>query len=70
MNWESPAAFFAMGGDGFFVWGSYTVCLLCMLVEPWLAARRRRRALAEARQEGGNRNAASEVEDDEEEPRS
>jgi len=70
MNWESPAAFFAMGGDGFFVWGSYAVCLLCMLVEPWLAARRRRRALTEAGQDSGNRNPADGVEDDEEDPRS
>ena len=70
MNWESPAAFFAMGGDGFFVWGSYAVCLLCMLVEPWLAARRRRRALTEAGQDSGNHNPADGVEDDEEDPRS
>jgi heme exporter protein D len=48
MNWESPAAFFAMGGQGPFVWGSYGVALLCMVAEPLLAARRRHRAQAEA----------------------
>jgi len=46
------------------------VCLLCMLVEPWLAARRRRRALTEAGQDSGNHNPADGVEDDEEDPRS
>ena len=51
MNWNSPAEFFAMGGSGFFVWGSYIVCALCMGVEPVLAARRRRRALREAADE-------------------
>lgn len=48
MSWDSPAAFFAMGGHGFFVWGSYGVALVCMGVEPLLALRRRRRAQAEA----------------------
>jgi heme exporter protein D len=51
MNWNSPAEFFAMGGSGYFVWGSYIVCALCMAVEPVLAARRRRRALREATEE-------------------
>jgi heme exporter protein D len=71
MNWESPAEFFAMGGDGFFVWGSYAVCLLCMLVEPVLAARRRRRALQEARNDGRNLRGAgrNEEHDDEEDDR-
>jgi heme exporter protein D len=72
MNWDSPAEFFAMGGDGFFVWGSYAVCLLCMLAEPVLAARRRRRALQAARQDERNLRAAGrneEPENDEEDER-
>ena len=69
MNWESPAAFFAMGGDGFFVWGSYAVCLLCMLVEPWLAARRRRRALNTARDDARSAGVERGHEDDEEDLR-
>lgn len=44
MNWGSAEAFFAMGGYGGFVWGSYAVTLLLMLVEPVLAARRYRAA--------------------------
>jgi heme exporter protein D len=48
MNWNSPAEFFAMGGYGFYVWGSYAVTLALMLAEPWLARRRHRQALADA----------------------
>ena len=48
MQWHSAAEFFAMGGHGVYVWGSYGVAVVLMLAEPWLAARRRRRALSEA----------------------
>ena len=46
MNWSSPSEFFAMGGYGLYVWGAYAVTLVCMLIDPLLAARRHRRALA------------------------
>ena len=49
MNWTSAADFFAMGGYGPYVWGSYVVAALCMVVEPLLARLRHRSALAEAR---------------------
>ena len=45
MNWNSASEFFAMGGYGLYVWGSYAVTAAFMLVEPVLAARRRRHAL-------------------------
>jgi heme exporter protein D len=48
MQWNSPAEFFAMGGHGLYVWGSYGVAALMMVVEPWLAVRRRTRALRDA----------------------
>jgi heme exporter protein D len=48
MNWNSASEFLDMGGHGFFVWGSYTVCLVLMIVEPLLAARRRRQAMRQA----------------------
>jgi heme exporter protein D len=51
MNWESPAAFFAMGGYGFYVWGSFGVCALLMVVEPILARKRHREALRSLRRE-------------------
>ena len=37
MIWESWDAFWAMGGYGLYVWGSYAVVLLCLVVEIWLA---------------------------------
>jgi len=48
MQWKSASDFFAMGGYGFFVWGSYAVCALLMLAEPLLARRRHRQALDDA----------------------
>jgi heme exporter protein D len=44
MNWTSAGEFFAMGGYGLYVWGSYGVMAGWMLLEPWLAARRLRQA--------------------------
>jgi heme exporter protein D len=46
MNWGSAAEFFAMGGYAGYVWGSYAVTALCLIVEP-LVVRSRRRAAAE-----------------------
>jgi heme exporter protein D len=51
MNWESPAAFFAMGGYGVYVWGSFGVCALLMIVEPILAGKRRKDILRSLRRE-------------------
>ncbi len=48
MMWASVGDFIDMGGYGLYVWGSYGVSLLLMVVEPMWAARRRRRALREA----------------------
>jgi heme exporter protein D len=45
VNWGSASEFFAMGGYGLYVWGSYGLAALLMVVEPWLAARRHGRAL-------------------------
>lgn len=42
MEWESWSAFWSMGGNGFFVWGSYAVTALCIAVELVLVLRRRR----------------------------
>lgn len=51
MNWGSADQFFAMGGYGLYVWGSYAVTALLMVLEPLLAAGRRRRALRECAEE-------------------
>lgn len=33
MHWESISDFFAMGGYGLYVWGSYSVTALCVVIE-------------------------------------
>lgn len=48
MNWENPAAFFAMGGYGLYVWGSYAMVALWMLYEPFAVSRRHQAALRHA----------------------
>jgi heme exporter protein D len=45
MNWNSASEFFAMGGYGLYVWGSYAVTAAWMLMEPWLVRRRHAHAL-------------------------
>jgi heme exporter protein D len=32
--WNSPAEFFAMGGYALYVWSSFGVCALVLLLEP------------------------------------
>jgi heme exporter protein D len=46
MNWPSWGDFWAMGGYAPFVWGSYGVTVLAIVVEIWLVRQRRFRALA------------------------
>jgi len=45
MHWASAADFFAMGGYGLYVWGSYLVTLAALVAEIVLLGRRRRAAL-------------------------
>jgi heme exporter protein D len=51
MNWNSPAEFFAMGGHGLYVWGSFGACLVAMVVEPLLVGKRRSEILHTLRRE-------------------
>ena len=44
MNWGSAGEFFAMGGKGLYVWGSYAVTFLCLALELTALAARRRAA--------------------------
>ena len=46
MQWQSMAEFFAMGGRGFFVWGSYGVSFALIVAELWLLRQRHRSSLA------------------------
>lgn len=51
MNWGSISEFFAMGGKGLYVWGSYGVTVLCLACE-LVALRLRRNRILRA---GGKR---------------
>ncbi|UCD69084.1 MAG: heme exporter protein CcmD [Betaproteobacteria bacterium] len=42
MNWGSVSEFFAMGGYGLYVWGSYGVTALALAMEIVLVLRRAR----------------------------
>ena len=42
MNWNSLGEFFAMGGYGLYVWGSFGMCVLVLAAECWGVAQRRR----------------------------
>jgi heme exporter protein D len=41
MNWSSASEFWAMGGYGLYVWGSFGVTTVLMAFEVWQAARQR-----------------------------
>ena len=51
MNWASAADFWAMGGYGFYVWGSYAAVVAVIAIEIWLLRARRSSAVAEVKQE-------------------
>ena len=40
MNWGSASEFFAMGGYGLYVWGSFGVTAAALLIETQLARKR------------------------------
>jgi len=49
MNWQSWSEFWAMGGAGFFVWGSYGLTLLLILVALIHLFQRRKHTLTRLR---------------------
>jgi heme exporter protein D len=51
MSWGSPAEFFAMGGYGLYVWGSFGVCAVLMILEPILVRKRQSSILRILRRE-------------------
>ena len=59
MNWGSPAEFFAMGGYGFYVWGSFLVTAACVAGELLLLRARRQSALERVRAEKIRHEAAA-----------
>jgi heme exporter protein D len=46
IHWNSFSDFIAMGGYGFYVWGSFGVTALIMTIEPIMVARNRRITIA------------------------
>ncbi len=52
MNWGSAANFFAMGGYGPYVWGSFGVCAVALAAEWVLVKQRRHAILASLRRQG------------------
>jgi heme exporter protein D len=51
MIWASWSDFWAMGGYGLYVWGSYAVVALGLLLEVRAAARRQRGAIANIKEQ-------------------
>jgi len=49
MIWNSASEFFAMGGYGLYVWGSFGACALAMALEPLLVVRREKSILVSLR---------------------
>ena len=64
IHWNSFSDFLAMGGYGVYVWGSFGVTALIMIIEPILVARNRRTTIARLKRQmraetrTENRNAA------------
>ena len=59
MNWGSPGEFFAMGGYGFYVWGSFLATAACVAAEMLLLRVRRQNALQRVRAEKIRHEAAA-----------
>lgn len=51
MIWHSFADFWAMGGYGFYVWGSFGVCAVAMVLEPLLVNWRHKAMLLRIRRQ-------------------
>jgi len=59
VNWGSWDAFWAMGGYGLYVWGSYGMAALVAVIEIWQLRSRRRAAEAEAVRESARARSAA-----------
>ncbi|UCV28316.1 heme exporter protein CcmD [Ferribacterium limneticum] len=46
IHWNSFADFIAMGGYGFYVWGSFGLTVLIMAIEPIVVIRNRKTTIA------------------------
>ena len=46
IHWNSFSEFVALGGYGFYVWGSFGATVLIMTIEPIVVARNRKNTIA------------------------
>jgi heme exporter protein D len=51
MQWHSVSEFFAMGGYGLYVWGSFGLTAVALAAEMWLIGRRQRQVRETLRNE-------------------
>ena len=51
MYWHSLSDFLAMGSHGFYVWGSFIVMAIAMILEPLLLVRSRKQLVARLRRQ-------------------
>lgn len=51
MQWNSVGEFFAMGGYGFYVWGSFGVTAVALAIEPLLLRKRHKDVIDSLRRE-------------------
>jgi heme exporter protein D len=63
MHWNSASEFFAMGGYAFYVWGSFGVTALIMVVEPMLVSRRRKNLMSRLKRQIAAENLAQRSEE-------
>ncbi|QWD65666.1 heme exporter protein CcmD [Polynucleobacter sp. MWH-Aus1W21] len=49
--WNSPSEFFAMGGYALYVWSSFGICALVLILEPLFVRARFRAAMRRLKQQ-------------------
>ena len=59
MQWNSVSEFFAMGGYAFYVWGSFGITALVIVIEMGLIRARRRELIEQLRTELASQRAPS-----------
>lgn len=59
MQWNSASEFFAMGGYGLYVWGSFGITAAVMVIEVLQLSHRRRQTLRNLRSEIASESASS-----------
>ena len=59
MQWNSVSEFFAMGGYAFYVWGSFGITALVMVIEMGLIRARRKELIEQLRTELASQRTSS-----------